>query len=258
MTARWEGRRRGAPGKVILLLAAAAWLGWCLPAAAAADEAATGGKHRLARLVERVEPVLRRWGYPAIFGVVAVDTAGVPAPAASIMVAATLAADRKELHLWAVALVAFAAAAFGSQVGYAVGRVGGRALLGRLPLSPARLATFEGTFARWGPLIVVWAPFAEGLRQLSGLLAGTMKMPWWRFAPANLLGSALFVALWVGGAWLVDEHLAVVMSMLRATGPWLIGGTVLGVALLFIHLRRSHKEVAAAKRPALTPARTRE
>jgi membrane protein DedA with SNARE-associated domain len=202
---------------------------------------------RLARIVADVEPFLRRWGYPALFGVIALDTTGVPTPAASIMVAGTIAADRHELRLDLVALVAVLAAVAGSQLGFAIGRYGGRRLLARLPVSPQRLATLEQTYQRWGPLVVIWAPLSEGLRQLNGIIAGTLGMAWWKFTAANLVGSLVFVALWVGGAWLVDEHLAVVLPVVRASAPWLIAAAVVGLAGLLLHLRQ---RTAASGRPS--------
>ena len=211
--------------------------------------AAGSAKQRLTRLVEHVEPLLQRWGYPAIVGLVALDTAGIPTPAASLMVAGTLAADRHELRLGPIALLAFAATVAGSHLGYAIGRYGGRGLLARLPLARARLDMLERTYRRWGALIVIVAPLSEGLRQLNGLTAGALGMAWPRFALANLLGSVVFVGLWVGGTWLLDEHLAAILPLVHGSRPWLIGTAALAVAGLLAWLWRRGRD-------RLTPART--
>jgi membrane protein DedA with SNARE-associated domain len=221
-----------------------------LPAPAQeAQPPAESAKQRLIRLVEHVEPLLQRWGYPAIVGLVALDTAGIPTPAASLMVAGTLAADRGELRLGLVAFLAFVATVAGSHVGYAIGRYGGRGLLARLPLARARIAKLEHGYRRWGALIVIAAPLSDGMRQLNGMAAGALSMAWPRFALANLLGSALFVGLWVGGAWLLDEHLAAVLPLVHGLRPWLIGAAVLAVMGLLAWLWRRGRD-------RLTPART--
>lgn len=209
-----------------------------LPAAAQERERLVdSAKERLRAVVQRVEPLLGRYGYPAVVAVVALDTAGIPTPAASIMVAATLAADRGELRLGPVALLAFLATVLGSQVGYAIGRYGGRGLLARLPLAADRVAKLERGYHRWGAAIVVAAPLSEGMRQLNGVLAGTLGLAWPRFALANLAGSAVFVGLWVGGAWLLDRNLAALAPLLRGGRWWLIGAAALaalaGVAWLW-------------------------
>jgi membrane protein DedA with SNARE-associated domain len=207
-------------------------------AAAKAQPAAEPPKSRIAALVADVEPILERWGYPAIAAFTALDLTGIPVPAVGIMVAATVAADRQELQLELVALLALAGAVAGSQLGYAIGRLGGRPLLARLPLSPERIAKLERTYGRWGTLIVAVAPFWDGLRQLNGITAGLLQLPWWRFTLASTAGSVVLVAFWVGGAWLVDEHLALILPLVRAGKPWLIAAAVLGLAALINHLRR--------------------
>jgi membrane protein DedA with SNARE-associated domain len=237
------------------VVAAAAAALWCLvaspgPAQEVPPPATGSAKERLARLVEHVEPMLHRWGYPAIVGLVALDTAGIPTPAASLMVAGTLAADRRELRLVLVASLAFAATVAGSHLGYAIGRCGGRGLLARLPLARARLAKLEHGYRRWGALIVIAAPLSEGVRQLNGMTAGALGMAWPRFALANLLGSAVFVGLWVGGTWLLDEHyLATILPLVHGSRPWLIGAAALAVAGLVAWLWRRGRD-------RLTPART--
>jgi membrane protein DedA with SNARE-associated domain len=146
---------------------------------------------RLAEVVRDVEPTLERWGYRAVAVVVARDLTGIPMPAVAVMVAATVAARDRRLSLPAVALSSFAAAAVGSQLGYAVGRRGGRPLLARLPLAPERVARVERAYRRWGAWTVVLAPWSDGPRQLNGLAAGLLGRPWRKFTAASLLGCAL-------------------------------------------------------------------
>ena len=191
--------------------------------------------------MHEAEPLLQRYGYPAIIALVALDTLGIPMPAASIMVAGTLAADRHELRLELVVMLAFLATVAGSHGGYALGRFGGHRLLARLPLARARLERLETGYRRWGAPIVIWAPLSEGLRQLNGIVAGTLGLAWHRFALANLLGSAIFVGLWVGGAWLLDAHLAQLLPLLHAVRWWLIAAAGLGVlaVLAWLWQRRS-------------------
>ena len=219
-----------------------------LTSATAADTAvgstAAWAEGRVAALAREAEPVLKRWGYPAIFGIVALDTMGIPAPAAAIMVAAGVAAAHQDLSLAIVAVLAIAGAAVGSQLGFLIGRLGGRMLLARLPLSPARLVAVERSYDRWGVLFVLVAPFADGLRQLNGIVAGLMAMPWWRYTVASTIGNVLWVGAWAGIPWLADEHAAAILPWIHASRPWLIGAAVLGLAALLIQWNRGKDEPA--------------
>jgi LPXTG-motif cell wall-anchored protein len=204
---------------------------------------------RLAEVVRDVEPTLRRWGYPAVAAVVALDLTGIPMPAVAVMVAATVAAKDGRLSLPAVAALSFAAAAVGSQLGYAVGRRAGRPLLARLPLAPERVKRVERAYERWGAWIVVLAPWSDGLRQLNGLTAGLLGLPWRKFTAASLLGCALWMAGWIGGTLLLDEHLAAVVALARAGAPWLLAAAALGLAAAgALLVRRRRKEPQAAPR----------
>ena len=170
-------------------------------------------------------------------------------PAVAVMVAATVAAEDGRLSLPAVAALSFAAAVVGGQLGYAVGRRGGRSLLARLPLAPERVARVERAYRRRGAWIVVLAPWSDGLRQLNGLAAGLLGLPWRKFTAASLLGCALWVAGWVGGTLLLDEHLAAVVASVRASGPWLLAAAALSlVAAGTLLVLRRRKEPQAAPR----------
>lgn len=106
---------------------------------------ATLAEAKLAAAVHEIGATLQRWDYPAVAGVVALDYVGVPVPADTMLVAATLAAGRGDLRLPVVVLLAVAAMIGGSQAGFCLGRW--RALLRRLPLARARMAAVLATHA---------------------------------------------------------------------------------------------------------------
>src|SRR5207244_11111670 len=94
------------------------------------------------------------------------------------------------LNIAVVGAVAVAAAVLGDNVGYLIGRSGGRRLVDRygryLLLGPARVRRAERFFDRHGGKVVVVARFVEVLRQLNGVFAGTAGMPWRRFLACNI------------------------------------------------------------------------
>ena len=76
-----------------------------------------------------VAPILDRWGYLAVAGVIGVESFGVPAPGQTIMVAAAIYAGAGRLNIYGVAAIAFVAAVLGDNVGYWIGVRGGRLAL---------------------------------------------------------------------------------------------------------------------------------
>ena len=121
-----------------------------------------------------VAPILDRWGYLAIAGIIGVESFGVPAPGQTIMVAASVYAGAGRMNIFAVAAVSFVAAVLGDNVGYWIGVRGGRKAVHRFGryvfLTPERFARAEKFFARRGNRVVLVARFIDGLRQLNGVI----------------------------------------------------------------------------------------
>ena len=93
----------------------------------------------------------------------------------------------------------------GDTTGYVIGRFGGSRLLRRygalVKLTPERLDRLEALFRRRGAFIVLTARFVVILRQLNGLVAGSVLMPWPLFFGANLVGAAAWTACWTIGPY---------------------------------------------------------
>ena len=161
-------------------------------------------------------PVLDSYGYFAVGGLVTVEDFGIPVPGETILVAASVYAGAGRLSIVAVGVVGVLAAIIGDNIGYAIGRFGGRALVLRFGrfvlLTEDRLARAEGFFARYGGPIVVIARFIEGLRQLNGIIAGIAEMPWPRFVVFNAIGAALWVGVWTSVGYLAGDHIQVIYA----------------------------------------------
>ncbi|MGH7639883.1 MAG: DedA family protein [Candidatus Dormibacteria bacterium] len=166
-----------------------------------------------------LEPVLSQYGYLAVGGLVLLEDFGVPAPGETVLIAAAIYAGTGRLDVVAVAAVAFVAAVVGDNIGYAIGHFGGRTLALRwgryVLLTPGRLAHAEEFFRRHGGTVVVVARFIEVLRQANGIIAGISEMPWLsRFLPCNVLGAALWVALWTTVGYVAGHHINAIYSQI--------------------------------------------
>jgi len=134
-----------------------------------------------------------RYGYFVIFAGILLENAGVPVPGETILLAGAALARFGHLSLPWVVFVAIVAAVLGDNIGFFIGRRGGRALLerhGRLAgLTPARLAQFDDFFARHGAKTVFIARFVTGLRVVGAILAGASTLAWGRFLFFNAAGA---------------------------------------------------------------------
>jgi membrane-associated protein len=141
-----------------------------------------------------------QYGYWTVFFALLLENAGVPVPGETILLFASfLAFDEQELKLRYIILVGIAAATLGDNIGYWIGRKGGRPLLDRyahLFRIPASLIQKgETLFAKRGPLAIFFARFVFGMRIIAGPVAGVLKMDWRKFTIFNFLGAAVWVTV---------------------------------------------------------------
>jgi membrane protein DedA with SNARE-associated domain len=200
-----------------------------------------------------VTPLLDRWGYLAVAGMIGVESFGVPAPGQTIMVAAAIYAGAGRLNIVGVAAIAFLAAVMGDNVGYWIGVRGGRKVAHKYGkyvfLTPERLERAERFFARRGNRIVLVARFIDGIRQFNGIIAGITAMPWRKFLLYNALGAFLWVGWWTTIAYVLGTHLVEIIDHAHRYKWWAIAAVVVAIGLYawfhIRHIRRRRAREAA-------------
>ena len=154
--------------------------------------------------------LLLDYGLVLLFAFVAVESAGVPIPGETALITAALFA-RPEHHHWSllsVIVVAAAAAIIGDNIGYLLGRYGGRSLINRWGFiqryAEKALPPSERFFAKHGAKTVFFGRFIAVLRVTAAWLAGLSHMQWWRFFLWNAAGGIVWaigvslLAYWAG------------------------------------------------------------
>ena len=197
-------------------------------------------------LLTTIRPYLAQYGYWALFGAILLETFGMPVPGETLLIAAALLASQGEMHLVPLLLIGWAAAVAGDNIGYAIGRFGGRKLVLRygnyVLISEQRLQKAEGFFRRFGGAVVVVARFFAILRQLNGIVAGTVKMNWHRFLVYNILGAALWVSFWTMLFYKLGEKAFRYGAGFKTLQYFLLGGLVATALALAVHLLRRRKD----------------
>ncbi|MFJ2030781.1 DedA family protein [Streptosporangium sp. NPDC087985] len=191
-------------------------------------------------------PLLDHYGYLAVGGLIFLEDFGVPAPGEAILIAAAVYAGTGKLNIALVVLVAVVGAVAGDNVGYLIGRTGGRAFVHRwgryVLLTPERFQTAERFFARHGGKVVTIARFVEGLRQANGIVAGASGMPWRRFLVFNSLGAVLWSGVWATLGYVAGTHIGAIYGQVTRYHTYvLIGLAVLVVAFIVRSLLRRRR-----------------
>ena len=151
-------------------------------------------------IVETARHYLHHYGYWAVLFALLGENAGLPLPGETILILASFAAYRgHHLKLPWVILVAICACTVGDNIGYWIGRRGGRPLLERYKnlfrIQDETIRAGEEFLQRRGSLAIFLARFIAGMRIVAGPLAGVLRMDWKRFLLANFAGAALWVTV---------------------------------------------------------------
>ncbi len=182
-------------------------------------------------------------GLPALFALILGESAGLPLPGETALIASGGLAADGQVALPAVIAVAATAAIIGDMIGYWIGRRGGRKLLlrdGRFANHRrAGVAKADRYFEKYGVITVFFARFIPGVRVVGALTAGATEMRWRSFAIANALGCITWAAT--------------VSSVAYAAGPAgaliliIAGFSIAGIGLVvgWINVRRGAAELHA-------------
>ncbi|MFD5418616.1 DedA family protein [Streptomyces sp. NPDC127069] len=187
--------------------------------------------------------------------VIGLESLGIPLPGEIILVsAALLASQQGHIDPVVLGLCAIAGAIVGDSIGYAIGRRGGKPLLEKLGrrfpkhFGPDQVAVAERSFDRWGMWAVFFGRFVALLRIFAGPLAGVLRMPYWRFLIANVLGGVL----WAGGTTAVIYTVGIVAEPWLKRFSWLalVAALLLGLVVTLVVRARMKKAAAAAREEA--------
>jgi membrane protein DedA with SNARE-associated domain len=172
-------------------------------------------------------------GYPAAAIGILVESAGVPFPGETMLLAVAAYAAAGHLDIRLVATVGAFGAIVGGDAGYLAGRHGGRPFVERFGrffrIDPGHLAASELFFTRHGFWAVITARFVIGLRTWFSVLAGMSHMPFWEFQLASAVGGVA----WAIAISAVGYFLGKNWSLVERTVSWLgIGGLALVVLVV--------------------------
>ncbi len=194
---------------------------------------------------------IARYGYVAVFLIIFMETAGFPLPGELTLLFAGVAAGAGRLDLPVLIVLGTIAAILGDNVGYAIGRYGGRRVvlrLARFGRVGSTLAWGEQFFLRHGGKTVFLARWTAGLRIFGAWIAGMTHMPWGRFFVWNAAGGVTWVTAMLVLGYVFSGSVKRIESWLGTAGAVVFG--VVALAALLYGLRRlSHRKREPAPEP---------
>lgn len=108
--------------------------------------------------------------------------------------------------------------------------------------------------SKWGMWAVFFGRFVALLRIFAGPLAGVLRMPYWKFLIANVLGGII----WAGGTTAVIYYVGIVAESWLKRFSWLglVLAVLIGLTSMLVLKRRAAKATAQmqAAEPETVPA----
>jgi membrane protein DedA with SNARE-associated domain len=158
-----------------------------------------------------LQGALAHYGYWAVAGALLLESMGAPLPGETILLLASfLAYSEHGLRFPWIIVVGTVAATVGGELGFLLGRHGGRPLIERysrtFSIRAESLARGDRLYEQYGAATVFLARFIFGMRVLAALLAGALHMPWRKFVLFNFLGAAIWVTAICSAGYLFGGH----------------------------------------------------
>lgn len=185
--------------------------------------------------VNDILSLISQYGYLIVFFGVMLESTGVPLPGETILIAAGVMVHRGVLDPGDAIFFGILGAVVGDQIGYWVGREGGRPFVLRwghyVLITPKRLARAERFFDDHGGKAVFLARFVAGLRVFGALVAGISGMRWRTFLLYNVMGGTVWATAAVMAGYLLSGSIGLVQHWLGKASIALVAVVVLALFL---------------------------
>jgi membrane protein DedA with SNARE-associated domain len=149
-------------------------------------------------IIEVATDFISSAGYPAIFILMALESACLPIPSEAIMLFAGFSVSNGDLTLVGITIAGVLGNLVGSWAAYAAGYYGRIELLEKnrfIHLPPRYLKWADDWFTRYGDATVFFSRMLPIIRTFISLPAGVARMPFWRFTLLTLAGCVPWVLM---------------------------------------------------------------
>lgn len=203
------------------------------------------------RLQEFFFNYIQHWSYLGLFVVLFIAGLGVPLPEDIPLIAGGwLCHHHPQTNVYLMTLVGLIGVLVGDGLLFNMGRRFGTQLVGHRWLQriakPWLVAKAQEKFDKHGAKIIFLARFMPGLRSVIFLIAGTLKVPYWKFLIFDGSAALISVPVWVFGGWYFGGRIEEFIAHAKV-GGLTIGAGVLAIFVGYViwEVRRIKKKNAA-------------
>jgi membrane-associated protein len=185
-------------------------------------------------MLDRLLADLTQYGSPALFVVVAIAAIGVPVPVTLLLIVTGSLAAQGAINVWLAIAVAAVGSVAGDQIGFAVGRWGGKKLVAKFTWllgGAERLEKLDAKAKSWGGAGVFFSRWlVTPLGPWINLASGAADYSWLRFTVWDFLGESFGAVLFISLGDVFSDRVQAVGSIFGDL-TWAILG-VLAAAFL--------------------------
>ncbi len=205
---------------------------------------------------DQIAALLAVWGYGAVGGVIALESAGLPLPGETLLIGAAIYARLTgSMEIGGIVAAAALGAIIGDNLGYWIGRRFGVGFLerhgARIGLGPEKFRLSQYLFYKWGGAVVFFGRFITLLRILAALLAGANRLPLKQFMIYNAAGGVIWASVFGFGAYYLTAGFEQVEG---GVARFAFGALLASLFILWLYYRR-HEARLMQEADALFAAR---
>src|SRR5215210_3892363 len=181
-------------------------------------------------------------GLPAVFALMALESACLPVPSEAIMLFAGFSVSEGEMTLFGAVAAGVLGNLAGSWIAYAAGYYGRIELLEKnrfIHISPKHLAWADRWFERHGDATVFFSRMVPVIRTFISLPAGVTRMPFWRFTLLSFAGIVPWVLGFAIAGQAVGDNWDDLQEKLHYVDYAIVAAILGGIVYLLIRRRRS-------------------
>jgi len=188
------------------------------------------------------------YGYYLIFLALLLENIvviGLFMPGETILLAASFFASQNHFNLTHVILTAIAGAFLGNNIGYFIGRRGGRPFIERFGeyfyISKEKIREAEEYFDNHGGKTIFIGRFATGIRVFIAPLAGASRMNYLKFFVYTAFSVSIWTVLISSVGYIFGENWGLLLSVFKRVSRISLVAIIIFL-LLFYYLRRRKRE----------------
>jgi membrane protein DedA with SNARE-associated domain len=202
-------------------------------------------------------------GYGVLFVVVMAEQLGVPIPSMPVLLAMGALSGSGNYSFQLSMGLALAAALVSDNIWFVVGRKRGASALRflcRVSLEPdSCVSSTRSWFKKLGLWAIVIAKFVPGLNTVAAPMAGLTRMPWWKFAGADIVGISAWSGAFLSVGFAFSTQLEDIAVLLETLGTRLLV-VLAGVLALWIGRKywQRHRFLGTLRGARMTPEEVKD